>query len=180
MTLDDRESELLLAAHELVKRQAELLPLLEDMLGMSAYEHWILRGGSREDRDWEAPPWRFNFHGLELDIVNQSDGRLVRVDFGPRGMRGVFTPWGLGQFVCSSRKPWPEFDQLRDECDCDGDFPRANVCDTLADALLRKGAFMRAGDAVAMSLPPAELDPYDDILAKHLVLAISGGISMPA
>jgi hypothetical protein len=169
MILDDRESELLLAARELVLRQRELLPLLEKMLGTTAYEHWILRRGSRSDRDWASPPWRFNFHGLELDIIHQTDGRLVRVDFGPRGRREVFTPWGLGQLICSSRAPWREFGRLRRECDCDGDFPRTNVYDPLAQSLLRKGVFQRACDSLPDAV--AEADPYDDVLAQHLVLA---------
>lgn len=49
--------------------------------------------------------------GMQLEHL--SDGRFLRVDFGPGGCLDTSTGWGVLQFVMASKVPWREFPELR-------------------------------------------------------------------
>jgi hypothetical protein len=57
--------------------------------------------------------WGYFFHGLECDLTNGTDGRFLRLDFGPRGRKDTFTAWGILQFLLTSVSPWKEFAALK-------------------------------------------------------------------
>jgi len=59
--------------------------------------------------------WVYFFHGLECDLRNTDDGRLLRVDFGPEGRVDTVTAWGVLQLAMTSVTPWREFRRLKTE-----------------------------------------------------------------
>lgn len=115
--MDAIELGVLEACQEVVSRQREMLPLLaaalevpEDQVFYTwAFRRCEQRGSSR----LEGTEWVYRFHGLECDIENVSDGRYLRIDFGPRGRVDTFSAWGVLQFLMTSVPPWREFPQLK-------------------------------------------------------------------
>lgn len=115
--MDSIELGVLEVCQEVVARQRETLPLLATALQVPedqvfytwAFRRCEQRGGGR----LEGTEWVYSFHGLECDIENVSDGRFLRIDFGPRGRVDTFTPWGVLQFLMTSVPPWREFPQLK-------------------------------------------------------------------
>lgn len=133
------------AAVDLVARQQELLPLVASAIGVDPFDYWILGQGRGDPaigsiNHTENGEWSFYFHGLEFDIKNRRDGRMVRVDFGPRGRR-AFTSGGVGEFVCRSRHPWPTFSKLKDHLCGSHDYADNLRCVELADGLVKSGHF---------------------------------------
>ena len=104
------------ACSQVVLRQEELLPGLAKKLGVNAREVFYVWAGRKcEQRGvLEGEEWSYFFHGLECDLKNLHDGRFLRIDFGPGGRFDAFTPWGVSQFVMTSKAPWPDFIGLRE------------------------------------------------------------------
>ena len=151
MVLSELERAFLGAASELTRRQHQLERLVSDALGRPAFDYWI-RGVGRGDPTLDAlslatgGEWRFHFHGLEFDVAHVSDGRSVRVDFGPAGIL-AFTPGGVGAFVGATRRPWRTFPELQSflEAPAGYDYGR---CVDLAEALIAKGLISEAAPEV--------------------------------
>ena len=61
----------------------------------------------------EGTDWAYFFHGLECNLYNTTDGRFLRIDFGPHGTVDTFAMWGVLQFIMSSVDAWAEFPQLK-------------------------------------------------------------------
>lgn len=124
----DLEEEYLHAAYELSLRGTELWPRVAAAIGDDPHEYWIVRRGEPaklkpvawdhvhvsegpDDLDNDGE-WGWYFHGLELDVIHLHDRRRVRIDFAKHRAQGVFTGWGVVQFVRSSRPPWPQYPRL--------------------------------------------------------------------
>jgi len=107
---------LLAACFEARKRQIEMLPLIAAALGVPRGELFYAWALARRQQTESIPnsAWRFGFHGLECDLENTADGRFLRYDFGPGGREDCVTPWGILQFVMTSKAPWQEFPDLRE------------------------------------------------------------------
>lgn len=128
LALDHHELDFLSAAHELGSRQAELYPVVGAAIDADPYDFWML-GPGPEARGWfrrwrdrrrrarceqgQTGDWSWWFHGLECDIHNRIDGRLVRIDFGPTTRRLTITGWSVLQFVMCAGPPWRSFERLR-------------------------------------------------------------------
>jgi hypothetical protein len=113
--MDLIEQGVLEACREIVLRQGEMLPLLAATLQVpedQVFYTWAFRR-CKQHGPLEGTEWTYFFHGLECDLQNGTDGRFLRVDFGPRGRLDTFTAWGVLQFVMTSVPPWPEFPQLK-------------------------------------------------------------------
>lgn len=136
------ERQFLAAAVELVARQIELYPKVAEVLGVDPFAYWIVGQGRHDHLDaitrTADSEWSFHFHGLELDLVNVSDGRRVRVDFAPGG-RLAFTPGGVGEFVRAARSPWRQFSELAQHLCGPHDYADHRRCVALADALVEQG-----------------------------------------
>jgi uncharacterized protein DUF6896 len=113
--MNELEFSFLCACQELVIRQNELLPDLTEALGIPQTELYYAWMTGRVDQcgQFLGGEWRYFFHGLECDLGHWSDGRFVRVDFGPHGRTDTFTGWGVMQFVMTSRSPWRCFPELQ-------------------------------------------------------------------
>lgn len=187
------EQQFLEAAAELVLRQGELLPRVERALGVDPYAYWIAcsHGPPKESDPETDGEWRWTFHGLDVDIAHERDGRFVRVDLGPRGRRDVFSDYGVGLFVCHTRAPWREFPELRAALAGRDGEPKFEVYAALGTALLSRGDFDHADPELAalaqrytttdpggysVLAPPEDLqaDPLDLALCTRLVLSSSG------
>ena len=113
--LDALELELLAVCQEAVRRQHELLPLLAAELLVSENEVfyvWAARKCGQHGKV-QGTDWSYFFHGAECDLRNGSDGRFLRIDFGPGGTVDTFTAWGILQFIMTSAYPWPEYTLLK-------------------------------------------------------------------
>jgi hypothetical protein len=128
LDLTDHELAFLHAAYDLASRQEELYPMLAAALGTDPYTFWLGRlvatpGGWLQT--WSARRryeqlqkgrfgrWAWVFHGLECDVWNVDDKRLVRIDFGSSTQRLVITGFGVLQYVMTVRPPWRCFEALR-------------------------------------------------------------------
>ena len=109
------ELELLGACRDVTERQHEMLPALAQMMGVVEEEVFYTWAFRRCRQRWklDGTDWRVFFHGLECDLENLSDGRLLRLDFGPGGGVNTFTMWGVLQFVMTSTAPWVEYTALK-------------------------------------------------------------------
>jgi hypothetical protein len=77
--------EVLKACEELILKQNEILPHLAKVLEVETNEifyEWAFRRISQTGNILDNK-WRYFFHGFECDIENLSDGRFLRIDFGP-------------------------------------------------------------------------------------------------
>ncbi len=105
---------LLEAPAEVEKRQAELWAEFETAVGLNpavAYEsHWAR---SRK-KVVTGTEWYCNFHGVEYDFHNSSDGRFLSLDLLPVGVIGITSIRGMTVFLHATRTPWREFPALRD------------------------------------------------------------------
>lgn len=114
--MEDIELQFLQACQEVVARNQELLPLLGKSLGIQKIEDvfysWALRQ-CKQSGQITTTVWSYRFHGLECDLRNRSDGRYLRIDFGPKGRVDTFSAWGVLQFIMTSAFPWPQFDNLK-------------------------------------------------------------------
>ena len=93
----------------------QLVPLLSETLLLPSQEifyHWCFRQIKQRGVITEGEWWYF-FHGMECDLRHISDGRYVRIEFGPGGRIDTFTNWGLLNFIVSSKEPWPDFLELK-------------------------------------------------------------------
>ena len=109
-----KELEVLKACYELLQHQKKLLTLLAFDLRLGVYDvffAWALRQCSQRGK--LQNDWCYRFHGLECDFENESDGRFIRLDFGPYGRVDTFTSWGLLQFIMTTQKPWSGFANLK-------------------------------------------------------------------
>ena len=149
--MDSTEISVLEACRELVLRQGELLPLLADAIDVpesEVFHTWALRKCGQRGR-LEGTDWAYYFHGLECDLDNESDGRHVRIDFGPKGRVDTFTSWGVLQFIMTSAFPWTEFPHLAAAL-VEGEPPYNQYSASLGkllpvwDRLEAKGCFERA------------------------------------
>lgn len=110
------ENSFLVACQEVILRQQELVPALAETLGVQPGEvfyHWVMPPKCQRSGAIVGTDWRYFFHGLECDLKHLSDGRFLRVDFGPGGRFDTFSGWGVMQFVMVSQAPWREFPELR-------------------------------------------------------------------
>ncbi len=105
----------LTACNEMTNRIREILPLLESTVGTYQGEVFYTWAFRRCKQSGEIPDtsWSYFFHGYECDVKNTSDGRFLRIDFGPGGMTDTFTAWGVLQFIMTSVEPWSRFDDLK-------------------------------------------------------------------
>lgn len=113
--MDFIERGVLEVCQEVVLRQRELLPQLAATLQVpedQVFYTWAFRRCKQHGR-LEGTEWAYFFHGLECDLKNVSDGRFLRIDFGPHGRVDTFTAWGILQFLMTSVAPWLEFPQLK-------------------------------------------------------------------
>jgi hypothetical protein len=149
--VDALELGVLEACREVVVRQQELLPLLAQTLKVPegrVFYTWAFRKCPQRGR-LEGTDWVYFFHGLECDLKNLTDGRFLRIDFGPHGRTDTFTAWGVLQFIMTSVPPWPEFPDLR-EYFAKGPPPFDQFSGSLAkmspvwDRLEAEGAFEKA------------------------------------
>jgi hypothetical protein len=109
------EYDFLRACHEVVLCQQELLPHLASAEGIrqeDLYYTWMTRRLEQLGYFLDGE-WGYCFHGLECDLAHRSDGRFLRVDFGPQGRTDTFSGWGVLQFVMTSKAPWREFPELQ-------------------------------------------------------------------
>ncbi|HWG43697.1 MAG TPA: hypothetical protein VN688_12995 [Gemmataceae bacterium] len=149
--MDSIELGVLEACHEVVLRQRELLPYLAETLKVAedrVFYTWAFRQ-CKQHGDLAGTDWVYFFHGLECDLKNVTDGRFLRIDFGPHGRVDTFSAWGVLQFVMTSIPPWPEFPQLK-ACFAKGAPPfdqYSGALDKMVpiwDRLEAKGAFEEA------------------------------------
>jgi len=149
--MDSIELGVLEACQEVVLRQRELLPLLAETLKVPedrVFYTWAFRQCKQRGRV-EGTDWVYFFHGLECDLKNVTDGRFLRIDFGPHGRANTFTAWGVLQFIMTSVPPWLEFPQLK-ACFAKGAPPFdqfSGAFDKMVpvwDRLEAKGAFEKA------------------------------------
>ncbi len=115
MTADDWE--LLSACFEARARQLEMIGPLADALGVREDEVFYLWAIHRRRCPQRGPlgrgPWWYFFHGYECDLKNEADGRFLRYDFGPGGRADCLSPWGVVQFIMTTKEPWQTFPDLR-------------------------------------------------------------------
>jgi hypothetical protein len=113
--MDSMEFGVLEACEEVVRHQAEMIPLLAHAVALPTTEllYWQLRRVKQSGR-LEEPDWTYFFHGNECNLTNHKDGRFLRIDFGPRGAIDTFTAWGVLQSIMTSSAPWREFPTLRE------------------------------------------------------------------
>jgi len=111
------QSGVLDSCREMTLRHREILPLLADVVGVPEAEvfyEWAFRRCKQSGRAF-GTDWSYFFHGLECDVKNLTDGRFLRFDFGPGGRVDTFTAWGVLQFIMTSRSPWSDFADLREQ-----------------------------------------------------------------
>ncbi len=105
----------LTACNEMIMRIREVLPLLESAVGIyqgAVFYTWAFRR-CKQSGKIPVALWSYFFHGYECDLKNSSDGRFLRIDFGPGGRSDTFTAWGVLQFIMTSAEPWSQFDELK-------------------------------------------------------------------
>lgn len=105
----------LCACQELVCRQQKLLYEFSKTLNIQPEDigyNWAICRNNQVGMIANTE-WRYFFHGLECDLKHCSDGRFLRIDFGPHGRLDTFTGWGVLQFIMTSKAPWQEFPELR-------------------------------------------------------------------
>jgi hypothetical protein len=113
--MDEIEIGVLLACQEYGRRQKEMLPFLAAAIGVPESEVFyakmrrpFVQRGTLMDGEW-----LYFFHGHECDLRNQTDGRFLRVDFGPKGRVGILNDYGVLRLIMTSVPPWREFAKLR-------------------------------------------------------------------
>jgi len=113
--MDTVELNVLKACHEMIIHNYEIVPLLGDYLGIEQEKIFYVWAFRKCKQSGQIPhtSWSYFFHGLECDLNNIHDGRVLRIDFGPKGRIDSFTPWGVLQFVMTSKSPWSEFHELK-------------------------------------------------------------------
>lgn len=114
--MDDLAFQFLCACREAVVRQNDLLPELSRALGVSPtelYYTWMSQT-IEQSGSFCGGEWDYVFHGLECDLSHCSDGRFLRVDFGPHGRTDTFSGWGILQFIMTSRAPRRSFPDLQE------------------------------------------------------------------
>src|SRR4051794_13571540 len=99
--MEPLEFDIVEACGEAELRQREMIPQLASALDAPVEEVFYTWAFRRCRQHGEIPnsPWRYFFHGLECDLKNTTDGRFLRLDFGPRGRIDTFTAWGVLQFI---------------------------------------------------------------------------------
>lgn len=178
--MDAIELGVLEACQEVVSRQREMLPLLAAALEVpedQVFYTWAFRRCEQRGR-LEGTEWVYFFHGLECDIKNVSDGRFLRIDFGPRGRVDTFTAWGVLQFLMTSVPPWREFPHLKAyfaKCDppfdpYSGSFERFVL---VWDRLEAEGAFENADPSLIELEAKYSSRGADGILCIHFPLEVS-------
>lgn len=113
--LTSPELEVLEVCREVVARQHEMLPLLADALQVPQSEVFYTWAHRRcaQHGELQGTDWWYFFHGLECDLKNRADQRILRIDFGPGGSVDTFTAWGVLQFIMTSAAPWPDYALLK-------------------------------------------------------------------
>jgi hypothetical protein len=139
------EIDLLHACQEVVVRSHEMTKPLAETLGVPVGEvfyTWAFRR-CRQSGALAGGTWQYFFHGLECDLRNTADGRVLRIDFGPGGSLDTFTAWGVANYIRHAIPPWSEFKMLKQyyEGSKFGD-------DSLWDSAAAKGAFDRADQSL--------------------------------
>lgn len=98
-----------------IRYQQELVPRLAETLGVQPQEvfyHWVIPPRCNQIGQIDGTEWQYVFHGHECDLRHQSDGRFLRIEFGPGGRFDTISGWGILQFVMTSKSPWQEFPEL--------------------------------------------------------------------
>ncbi len=142
------------ACREVVVRQQQVVPLLAAALGVptdQVFYTWMFRLSEGPGRIGDSG-WSERFHGFECDL-RHSDGRFLRIDFGPKGRLDTFTMWGILQFIMTSAPPWSEFPDLKQYLaekepplnELSGSFSK--MC-AVWDTLEARGAFEQADPAL--------------------------------
>lgn len=110
----------LLAWHESITHQHELVPQLAETVGIEPAEMvYYSQIPPYADRfQWggmiRGTQWKFFFHGIADCNLYHEDGRYLEISFGPYGRYDVFSGWNTLQFVMASKSPWSEFADLKD------------------------------------------------------------------
>jgi hypothetical protein len=149
--LSSVEFQLLAACRDATERAKEMLPLVARAIGVAESEvfyTWALR---RCKPRWtlEGTNWNCVLHGLECDLENTQDGRLLRLDFGPGGRVDTFTMWGVLRFVMTSIAPWPEYPELKREFAESGTWTNTTAIEAVWDRLGELGVFQEANEELA-------------------------------
>jgi hypothetical protein len=127
-----------------------MLPLVARALGVAESEVFYTWAFRRCKQRWTlAVNWNCFFHGLECDLENTADGRLLRLDFGPGGRVDTFTMWGVLRFVMTSAAPWPEYPDLRREFSESGTWTNTTAIEAVWDRLDELGMFQEADEELA-------------------------------
>jgi hypothetical protein len=145
------EFQLLAACREATGRAKEMLPLVAQAIGVAQGEAFYTWALHRCKPRWtlEGTNWNFVFHGLECDLENTADGRLLRLDFGPGGRVDTFTMWGVLRFVMTSNAPWPEYSDLKREFAESGTWTNTTAIEAVWDRLDELGMFQEANEELA-------------------------------
>ncbi len=107
----------LLAWHESIGYQTELLPALADTLEVplkDVYYHWAIPPRCQQTGIVQGTKWEYFFHGIaDCDLKHIEDGRFLQISFGPHGRYDTFSGWGTMLFIMASKPPWPEYSELK-------------------------------------------------------------------
>jgi hypothetical protein len=71
-------------------------------------EGWRLQFGQVAGTDWQ-----YFFHGWECDLHHEGDGRLLRVEFGPRGRYDIVGPFAVLELMRTSKASEPALADLK-------------------------------------------------------------------
>ncbi|MBN2531822.1 MAG: hypothetical protein JXB88_02960 [Spirochaetales bacterium] len=113
--LSGYEISFLKACGQVVAYQLDLVPALATSLGTvseDVFYSWVMQPRCEQSGTISGTGWEYFFHGYECDLYH-SDGRFIRVDFGPGGRYDTFTGWGVLQFIMTSKPPFTEFPELQ-------------------------------------------------------------------
>jgi hypothetical protein len=145
------EIQLLGACRDATERAKEMLPLIARAIGVAEEDVFYTWALHRCKPRWmlEGTNWSCVFHGLECDLENAVDGRLLRLDFGPGGRVDTFTMWGVLRFVMTTVAPWPEYPDLKREFAESGTWTNTAAIQAVWDRLDEVGMFQEANEELA-------------------------------
>lgn len=108
MEINPIELRVLILCQEMIHIKQKLIRRMARMLEMDPQEIFYawLSGTVPQHGHFPGKKWKYFFHGFECDLRHCSDGRMIRIEFGPEGRTDTFTDWGLFQYILSSKSNW--------------------------------------------------------------------------